>query len=115
VAQKTLPLIDAAMLERVAKFAATGADPTGHYVHTETLRAVIQGAEKANDEVKKRVLDYLETNLICGAEYVDSIYLGMAIGNLSKEIHDSGFWVIVMDLKNLDKLPIVSIQGESVH
>ena len=103
-------------LKRVQNYIASGDDPEGHYVRAETLRKVIQATEDASQETKDALVAYLEAHLIQGPELVDAFRLGIACGVFSslKDIMPDIF-SIFRDIKNLDKLPFVSVRGKSVH
>ena len=109
---------DAATLGRVAELIASGEDPNGYLVSAQTLRKVITDCAGASEAFKRRLLRFLEAFVICGSEHADAFRLGLAMGQFLSEIADSEFdqfQAIRTDIRNLDKLPFVSIKGRPVQ
>lgn len=103
-------LFNPEVAERVARFIASGADPHGYYVEAERFRSIVKQIPDVSKEVKHQVLSHVEDQLIKGKDFIDSFRLGIELGKLMGKIKDEeGFIKIVMDVKNLDKLPIVQI------
>lgn len=109
---------DDATLGRVFAYMASGEDPHGHMVSAATLRKVITDCEGPSEEFKGRMLRFLEAFVIEGKEQVDAFRLGLALGQFLSEIADhefDQFQAIHENVRNLDKLPFVSIKGEPVQ
>ena len=108
------PLDDSDMRGRVARFIASGEYPNGYYVSAETLLRVIGGVESVAKETRDNVVQAVRGLIVPGG-FVDSLKLGVVFGRLLAEMSDtSGVLIIARDIKNLDKVPIVEIRGQSV-
>jgi hypothetical protein len=108
------PMDDPGMIVRVARFVASGEDPSGYFVSANTLLKVIGEVEGVSEAIRSKVVSKIE-ELIVPGDFVDSLQLGRAIGELMNEETDlEGIWKIDQDMKNLDKVPVVNIRGKPV-
>jgi|GEM_PF-4719065 len=111
---KEHPLSDKEMLARVAKLVASGENPNGHYISAETLFKVIKQVEGVSEQTR-RIVELAITNLVGKTGLIDSLELGIAMGQLSNESRDhDGLRRLFKDMKDLDKVPVVNIRGEFV-
>lgn len=111
-----MEILDNAAKERVARFIALGGDPTRYMVRADKLREVIKNVADVSDATKEKLISDLDKNLIQGADLADSLQLGMFLGSCFFEYEDKeGLFKIITDMKNLGKLPVVSIRGEAVN
>ena len=105
---------DPVMIGRVIRFLDSGEDPNGYYVSAETLLKVVGEVEEVSEKTRSKVVSSIE-ELIVPGDFVDSLQLGMAIGELMNEESDiEGVWKIEQDIKDLDKVPVVNIRGKPV-
>lgn len=107
-------LISPGMDDRVIGVLRSGVDPRTYFVGSARLREVIKAA-KANRSIKRRLLAYLEKNLIRGQAHVSAYKLGMAIWTFTASVDDESILAISADIKDLNKLPYTHANGERVQ
>ncbi len=106
-------VLDNQALKRIEKFRKSGQNPLGWMVSAETLRAVIRQAEDVSEETKVKVIAFLEEELIEGEDTVDSFLLGLVLGSIPV-LSDQEFLALCNEIRDLNKLPLVSINGKTV-
>lgn len=110
-------ILDEKAKRRVRRFVASGMDPRGYYVRAERMRKLIRELKEVPEDTKKRVLAHLEQELVRGEKLVDAFKLGVALGRFWQgETRDpKGLIRIINELRDLSKLPFVSVRGKAVQ
>lgn len=100
--------------ERIAKAIGEGVKVEDYYVSAAQLRVVIQEAD-ANQDIKDKMLAFLEEKLINGAEEIQAVELGYTIGEFIESTEDRDALVILAEIRDLNRLPFTRIGNIQVN
>jgi hypothetical protein len=101
------------MIGRVNAALAQDVDFLGYEVSATKLRQVIRDGPGSN-ELKRRLIGYLNRRVIKGRPTVKCVLLGVAMSRFAETTDDEDLIAISYDINDLNKLPYVIANGQPV-
>jgi hypothetical protein len=98
---------------RLDQLLKSGIDVNGYAVSAARVREVIQ-AGPGSDELKRQLLDYLETRLIKGQDVISCIGLGLALGWFEAVTDNPDVILISRNITDRNQVPFVIVNGKPV-
>ena len=102
------------MMGRVTRALASGVDMTAYEVSATRLRQVIRESP-GNDELKRRLIAYLNRRVIKERLTVQCVRLGVAMANFAETTDDEDLIAIGHSINDLNKLPYVIANGRRMN